>query len=197
LVATGKKTTAAAPQSQAAASAPNRTIDYRPAAGSDGLVGRAIMTYSAETAAQTVWQAIHQVGSSLGLGSYPVPPAELQTLVSFSNAQYVWGAANGLPDPGLYVYETLGAALAALPNTQFSLVYAPLNNDVDFLNQIAQLVPVNSAFMFNQLHFLEGFYSAAHVPDYELVAKGAVFGLALGIEAEIAHVSIIGTSPHV
>jgi hypothetical protein len=50
----------------------------------------------------------------------------------------------------------------------------------------------------SQLHFLEGFYSAAHLPDYELVAKGAVFGLMLGVENALnSIIPIVGTSMHV
>jgi hypothetical protein len=122
------------------------------------------------------------------------------TLIDFSNAQIAYAQQIGLPDPALYTFEALGAALASQPNF---LRFANIQDDTAFVTATAGYAfqqpesPAQIAGFVNQLHFLEGFYSAAHIPNYELVAKGAVFGLMLGVETELLHVPLIGISGHV
>jgi hypothetical protein len=129
-----------------------------------------------------------------------ISDAQLQNLISFSNSQFAWGQQVGLPDPGLYVYEALGAALSSQPNF---LWLADIADDTAFVTSAYGTAfghagaPAQIQSFVNQLHFLEAFYSEAHLPHYELVAKGATFGLMLGVEAEMTQVPIVGTSHHI
>jgi probable HAF family extracellular repeat protein len=159
-------------------------------------IAMAPLAYTPDMASLTVWEAVNDASLFLDISN-----PQLQDLIAFSNAQYAYGQHIGLPDPGLYVYEALGAALSAQPNF---LDFANINDDTAFVTAIAgktfypqQESPAQIQSFLGQLHFLEAFYSAAHIANYELVAKGATFGQMLGVEAELTVVPIVGTSMHV
>jgi hypothetical protein len=138
-------------------------------------------------ASLVVWAAVNDdqpIWNDYPLLPITPTPLQLQILTDFDNSQYA--------------YEALGAALSSAPNF---LRFANIQDDTAFVTAAAGYAfhqpesPAQIASFVGQLHFLEGFYSAAHLPNYELVAKGAVFGLMLGVETEL--VPIVGTSMHV
>jgi hypothetical protein len=148
-------------------------------------------------ASLTAWEAVNDFPFYT---ANSITTLQYETLIDFSNSQYAHAQQIGLPDPALYTFEALGAALASQPDF---LRFANIQDDTTFVTAAAGYAfqqpesPAQIASFVGQLHFLEGFYSAAHLPNYELVAKGAVFGLMLGVEAELIHVPVIGISGHV
>ena len=158
----------------------------------NGALPLAPLAYTPDMASLTVWDEMADFG-------YPppiIPYSELQSLISFNNAQHAFAQLIGV-DPELYVYEALGAALSSQTNF---LQLANIPNDAAFVHAAYQQVfgQVGSAAQqqsfLGQLHFLEALYSIAHVPNYELVAKGGTVGLMVGVEAEMTIVPIIGTT---
>jgi hypothetical protein len=128
-------------------------------------------------------------------------PSELETLIAFTNPQYSYGQHIGVMDPVVYAYEALGAAMSGSQYFQQGLAVTP--NDADFVSSAYMGVfhqsgtPAQIDAFLNQLQFLEAFYTEAHLPNANLVARGAVFGQMLGVEAEMTQVPIVGTSAHV
>lgn len=159
------------------------------------------MTFDAIAASEAVFNAMNW-----GLDSpiTKLTPAMLQNLTAFADVQYVYGQNIGVMDPGLYAYEALGAALSGLGSFINPLGTGSQSpggvSDQQFLNLFYQQAfgqqPSNlqlEAFQF-QLTFLEGLYAHAGFqpnPNWpgvdvpELVARGAVAGLMVGVEAEI------------
>ena len=151
------------------------------------------ITYTPDLASYTVWLAEAYEG---------IQYSELQTLINFSNSQFAWAQHVGLPDPGLYVYEALGAALAPTPQGNFERL-ANIADDTAFVTAAYQTAfghdgaPAQIQGFLGLLHFLEAFYKDdAHVPHWELAAKGGTFGLMIGVEAETTEVPIVGTTMH-
>jgi hypothetical protein len=148
-------------------------------------------------ASLTVWEAVNDFPF---FTPDSITSMQFVALIDFSNSQLAYAQQIGLPDPALYTFEALGAALSSQPNF---LRFANIQDDTAFVTATAGYAfqqpesPAQIQGFVSQLHFLEGFYSAAHIPNYELVAKGAVFGLMLGIETELLHVPLIGISGHV
>jgi hypothetical protein len=164
----------------------------------DGALPMAPLAYTPDVASLRVWEA-EAAGGGGPYSTLVISSSQLQTLIDFSNSQHAYGQQIGV-DPALYVYETLGAALSSEPNF---LYLANIADDTAFVTAAYQ-----SAFrqagnsdqiqsFVGQLHFLEAFYKDAHLPHYELIAKGATFGLMLGVEAEMTQVPIVGTTPHI
>jgi probable HAF family extracellular repeat protein len=148
--------------------------------------------------------------------------AEVNVLVEFTTPQYAYGQQIGVMDPAVYGYEALGVALAGSA-THFQNTWGPSNpmypnsaaGDAQFAADAYASVfghPGNSAqaqHFVDQLNFVEGLYTAAGVfgsaANIDLLARGAIYGQMLGIEAEInpfgpggaagtAEVSIVGVS---
>ena len=172
--------------------------DYEYAGGnfiaSPAPLAMAPITYTPDLASYTVWLAEAYEG---------IQYSELQTLINFSNSQFAWAQHVGLPDPGLYVYEALGAALASTPQGAFlqTTAIANIADDTAFVTAAYHLAfahdgaPAQIQSFLGLLHFLEAFYKDdAHVPHWELAAKGGTFGLMIGVEAETTEVPIVGTN---
>jgi hypothetical protein len=155
-------------------------------------------TFDPAAAVETVWSQMS--GGQLSA-------TEQQTLVNFVNPQYAYGQQVGVQDPFVYAYETLGAALAW--QSPFFPGWSPSTvTDQQFVAGAYKTVfghdgaSAQLEVFSNQLHYLENLYTAAGVnnpnlPHYtEMVARGAVYGTMLGIEAEITQVPIVGIGSH-
>ena len=151
---------------------------------------------------------------------YGVSPsdAELNTLVVFATDHFNYASKIGVADPLIYVYEALGLALATISDTG-SVVFknnwgpSTIASDVTFVSvayvdvfghagsgaQVQQFV--------DQINFFKGLYttSGAYGADanvIDLLARGAIYGQMLGVNAELAQsasavgaaVSLVGVS---
>jgi probable HAF family extracellular repeat protein len=138
----------------------------------------------------------------------PPDPTETLKLIGFTTQQYTYGQQIGVIDPVLYAYEALGAALAS-DASHFQNTYGPTaiaSDNVFVTNAYTDVFghPGTSAqaqHFVDQLSFLESIYTASgsfgSPTNVELIARGAVYGQMLGVEAEMTQVPIVGTSAHV
>jgi hypothetical protein len=141
-----------------------------------------------------------------------VPSAtEVNVLVQFTTMQYAYGQQIGVLDPALYAYQSLGVALASTA-PQFQNIFGPLNptypaspvGDAQFATDAYASVfghPGTSAqiqVFVSQLSFFENLYTAAGVfgnaNNIDLLARGAIYGQMLGVEAELNQVPIVGSA---
>ena len=129
----------------------------------NGALPMAPLAYTPDMASLTVWDAV----ADFGFAPPIIPYSELQSLISFSNAQHAFGQLIGV-DPELYVYEALGAALSSQKNF---LQLANIANDAAFVSAAYQQVfgHVGSAAQqqsfLGQLHFLEAIYRCRARPE--------------------------------
>ena len=164
-------------------------------AATPGTVGTAQLAYTPDIASLIVWKAEGGAAPPYIQPTY----SELQTLISFSNSQHAYGQQIGVMDPVAYTYEALGATLSGSPHFQ-QKVFTNLPSDADFVNQAYNSVfgHAGSAGQLqvfaNQLHFVESLYTTAEIANADLVARGAVYGTMLGLEAEMTQVPIVGTA---
>ena len=142
-------------------------------------------------AALAVWQ--HSETIYLG-GNGDFPP---DTLASFAYFQFAYGAQIGV-DPTIYMFAALGvgeitAALATRSGQASWGDYSPTAmSDSDFVNytysenfyEQPQAAQFNA--QLNLLQWYENLYSAAHLPQPDLLARGAFAGIDLGIWAEMS-----------
>jgi hypothetical protein len=159
-------------------------------------------TFSADSAASTVYQSENDV----------VPDAvELGVLHGFAIQQFTYGQQIGVMDPEVYAYQALGAALASTAS-QFQSTFGPSNpsypnsatGDAAFATDAYAHVfghpgsPAQVQQFVNQLHFFEALYTAAgtfgSATGIDLLARGAIYGQMLGIDAELNQVPIIGST---
>jgi len=141
-----------------------------------------------------------------------VPSAtEVNVLVQFTTMQYAYGQQIGVLDPALYAYQSLGVALASTA-PQFQNIFGPLNptypaspvGDAQFATDAYASVfghPGTSAqiqVFVSQLSFFENLYTAAGVfgnaNNIDPLARGAIYGQMLGVEAELNQVPIVGSA---
>jgi hypothetical protein len=106
-------------------------------------------------------------------------------------------------DPVIYAYEALGATLAS-GASHFQNTYGPnaIPSDNVFVTNAYTDVfghpgtPAQVQHFVDQLNFLESIYTASgsfgSPTNVDLIARGAVYGQMLGIEAEMTQVPIIG-----
>jgi probable HAF family extracellular repeat protein len=169
--------------------------------------------FSAATAATNVYANEH--------GSAPTP-TELDVLIAFTTPQYAYGQQIGVMDPAVYAYQSLGAALASTA-PQFQNHWGPSTTtfppgvivgtprypnspagDAQFVADAYANVfgdPGSSAqvqHFIDQLNFFEGIYTASgafgSAENVDLLARGAIYGQMLGIQAELIQVPLIGVS---
>jgi hypothetical protein len=161
------------------------------------------------------------VGTIVYTAEYGSAPSagELNVLVQFVNAQYVYGQQIGVMDPAVYAYQSLGVALASTA-TQFQNTFGPSNptypaspaGDTQFATDAYASVfghpagPAQIQQFVAQLNFFETLYTSAggfgSPTKIDLLARGAVYGQMLGIAHEIdptalgdsggLHASIVG-----
>jgi hypothetical protein len=121
-----------------------------------------------------------------------LPP---DSLISFANSQFAYGAQIGV-DPTIYMFAALGvgeisAALATRSGQAFWGTVSPAAiSDSEFVNEIygenfgpPQAAQFNA--QLNLLQWYENLYSAAHLSQPDLLARGAFIGIDLGIWAEM------------
>jgi hemolysin type calcium-binding protein len=134
---------------------------------------------------------------------YGVAPssAELSVLVQFNSAQCAYGVQIQVQDPTVYVYSALGQALAEgsdTGSTAFKSTWGPIaiSSDATFAVQAYANVfgvastPAQIQHFVDQLNFYESIYTASgafgtDANRIDLLARGAIFGQMLGVEAEI------------
>jgi hypothetical protein len=126
---------------------------------------------------------------------------ELDTLVAFATNQYNYALNIHVPHPLIYVHEALGTALATVSDTgsiAFKSNWGPsaIASDVTFVSlaygdvfghagSSAQL-----QHFIDQINFVTGLYTAsgAYGTDaglIDLLARGAIYGQMLGVNAEL------------
>jgi probable HAF family extracellular repeat protein len=162
-------------------------------------ISLAPLVYSPDTASTIVYAAEY--------GTLP-DPTETFNLINFTNPQYAYGQQVGVVDPVIYAYEALGAALAS-DASHFQNIYGPtaIASDSVFVTNAYTDVfghpgtPAQVQHFADQLNFLEAVYTASgsfgSSTNVELIARGAVYGQMLGIEAEMTQVPIVGITAHV
>ena len=114
--------------------------------------------------------------------------------------------------PEVYAYQALGAALASTAS-HFQSTFGPSNpsypnsatGDAAFATDAYAHVfghPGSSAQVqqfVSQLQFFESLYTAAgtfgNPGNIDLLARGAIYGQMLGVEAELNQVPIVGSAP--
>ena len=140
-------------------------------------------------AALAVWQ-----GETFYLGGNPDLPPD--TLINFADSQFAYGAQIGV-DPTIYMFAALGvgeisASLATRSGQAFWATVSPTAiSDSQFVNEIyganfggpPPVAQFNA--QLNLLQWYENLYSAAHLPQPDLLARGAFIGIDLGIWAEM------------
>jgi Glycosyl hydrolases family 16 len=192
-----------------ATAVPLGTVSSPDGADTSGLYGATSVpitvgpeTFSADRAASTVYQSEYNV----------VPDAvELGVLHGFTVQQFAYGQQIGVMDPEVYAYQALGAALASTAS-HFQSTFGPSNpsypnsatGDAAFATDAYAHVfghpgsPAQVQQFVNQLHFFEALYTAAgtfgSATDIDLLARGAIYGQMLGIDAELNQVPIIGST---
>jgi hypothetical protein len=133
---------------------------------------------------------------------YGVSPSstELTHLVQFDSAQYLYGHNIGVQDPLVYVYQTLGQALAEgsdTGSTAFKSSWGPaaIASDATFAAQAyvnvfgSQGSAAQIQVFVNQINYFKSIYTAsgdfgADSGRIDLLARGAVYGQMLGVENE-------------
>jgi phosphodiesterase/alkaline phosphatase D-like protein len=195
-----------------------------------GIIGRnPVIVSQFEVTPQSDTFSAAIAGTTVYTKEYGVAPdaAELNLLIEFTTPQYAYGKQIGVMDPAVYAYEALGVALAGSA-AHFQNAWGPSNptypnsaaGDAQFATDAYNSVfghSANSAlvqFFTDQLNSFKGLYAAAGVfgspANIDLLARGAIYGQMLGIEAELnpsggfgvagtADVSIVGvtnTSDH-
>ena len=126
--------------------------------------------------------------------------SELSNLVQFDNAQYSYGHSIGVQDPIVYVYQALGQALSEGSNngsTAFKSSFGPavIASDATFVVQAytdafgLQGGTAQIQHFVDQINFFKFIYAASgafglDIDRIDLLARGAVFGQMLGVEAE-------------
>jgi probable HAF family extracellular repeat protein len=166
---------------------------------STGTISFVPLAYSPDTASTIVYAA--EYGS-------PPDPTETFKLIGFTNPQYAYGQQIGVIDPVIYTYESLGSALAS-GASHFQNTYGPTaiaSDNVFVTNAYTDVfgnsgTPAQVQHFVDQLNFLEALYTASgsfgSPTNVDLIARGAVYGQMLGVEAEMTQVPIVGTSAHV
>ena len=142
-------------------------------------------------AALSVWQ---QDETILLPNNLDLPP---DTLVNFANSQFAYGAQIGV-DPTIYMFAALGvgeisASLATRSGQAFWGDFSPTAmSDSLFVYEIynvhfgrPQAAQFNA--QLNLLQWYENLYSAASLPQPDLLARGAFIGIDLGIQAEMPY----------
>jgi hypothetical protein len=144
------------------------------------------------------------VATIVYVGENGVAPSvtELNELTAFTTSQYNYGHQIGVLDPAAYGFEALGSALASTA-TQFQSTYGPTNpaypnsvaGDAQFVADAYASIfghSPNSAqaqVFVNEISLLEGIHTASGAYDgsanIDLLARGGIFGLMLGIRAEL------------
>lgn len=152
------------------------------------------MAFDPTPAAETVYLKMQQDG----VPQPPPPQAAITTLTDFASEQYAQGQQIGVADPAAYAYAALGATLTGL---QYFSTYVAPGTDSQFMSgayqtefgagTIEQLQAFGS-----ELSYLENLYAQASVPNGNLIARGAVYGTMIGIEAELRPASIVGVAQH-
>jgi len=143
------------------------------------------------TPAQTVYEKMYQVVPSA---------AELAKLTIFDANQYAYALQVHFQDPLVYVYSALGQALAEASDTGSTLfkdTAGPLHipSDATFVTEGYNIVfghPGTQAqiqHFVDQLNFYEKIYTASgafgtDANRIDLLARGAIFGQMLGVNAE-------------
>ena len=141
--------------------------------------------------AQTTYQKMYGVAPS---------STELFILKQFDAAQSIYGQSIGVQDPALYMYQALGVALAD-PHTgsvAFQTKWGPqlISSDASFVTQAyvdvfgAQGVPAAIQSLINDVNFFKTLYATSgaygtNTNEIDLLARGAVYGLMLGVKAEL------------
>ena len=120
----------------------------------------------------------------------------LQNLAAFATQQYAYGQEIGIADPAVYAYTALGMSLAGYRNFIGSMP-ENLLSDTDFITMWYNGIFGHNGITPDQLHvfsseltFTENLY--AGVPNAQLIARGAVTGTMIGMEAEINPASLVG-----
>ena len=146
-------------------------------------------------AALRVWQSAET--TYLG-GNEDLPP---DTLVSFADSQLAYGTQIGV-DPTVYMFAALGvgeisAALVTPSGQAFWGHYSPLAmSDSQFVSQAYQLYfygqpqPAQFNSQMNMLQWYENLYSAAHLSQPDLLARGALLGIDTGLWAELPQIIV-------
>jgi probable HAF family extracellular repeat protein len=160
------------------------------------------LAFSADTAGEIVY------GKEYGVDPNP---DEHNILVAFTTSQYAYGQQIGVMDPVVYAYEALGVALASTA-THFENTFGTSNpaypnsaaGDAQFAADSYASVfghPGTSAqvqHFVDQLNFFEALYTASgsfgSAANVDLLARGAIYGQMLGVQAELLQVPIIGVS---
>ena len=153
-------------------------------------------------AALSIWQSDETI--YLG-GNGDFPP---DTLATFAYFQFAYGAQIGV-DPTIYMFAALGVgeitAALATPSGQASWgLFSPkAMSDSQFVNHVYSAnfygppPPAQFNAQLNLLQWYENLYSAAHLPQPDLLARGALAGIDLGIWAEMPmHVIGMAHSVH-
>jgi hypothetical protein len=134
---------------------------------------------------------------------YGVAPSatELAKLIQFDSTQYAYGQSIGVQDPLVYVYQALGQALAEASDTgstAFKTHWGPsaMPSDASFVSQAyldvfgSQGSAAQVQVFENQVNFFKTIYTASGTfgtdsARIDLLARGAVYGQMLGVEAEL------------
>ena len=180
--------------------------DLRPGApdGIDNIKNVEFINFLDETTSVAVTFSLTDPSSETYVKMYGVSPSadELNILVAFATNQHDYASKINVPHPLIYVYQALGAALATVSDTGsvvfknnwgpttiasdatfVSLAYVDVFGHAGRSAQVQQFV--------DQINFIKGLYTASGVYGtdanlIDLLARGAIYGQMLGVNAELA-----------
>lgn len=150
--------------------------------------GISIEAYVADLVAKAMPTTGAAVAVTAFITGYPPYASEhIDALKAAAEAQIASYAAMGVANPDLGAFEAFGRGLAVDPSTTnvFRAKYASLS-DEDFITGVYYDVfkrdPSSAALdnLSSQLTYFTDIFTAAHVPDAEVAARGAVLGQILG-----------------